>query len=650
MTIPPASDSALVVAHQLVDMGVPVFAARLNADGTPDRQDRRWQGYQKKVAGARCHASISGFKDGEALCAVTGVVFDVIDHDLQNDPSGLALKQMSEDLGDFGPEVYLETRTPSGGTHLWVVHQDIGTHPGFRKGLDYKGGNPDGSSRGFVFLPPTIRRSKRDGQIHPYEYRSELTRPDPDDFCQALCDYVLAGRGQREEEVERPAREEVDRLRMACVAAEAGGQRAALLRYVHELERKGYARTDILRLLKSLKLPAYNPRRPWRERDFMGLFHQRGTIIPDAIPGELDGIDSIKRVTSDAARWLREITPTQLKWLAAPLFPFGCLVIIDGDPGIGKSVLTLAMMCRASRGEPIFPGDPGMGEPINCAIVGAEDDLSSVVIPRILANGGDIDRFVTMPVKRKRGGGLELLTFPDGVNKLEAMLAASGARFCTIDPISSFLGEDISSHNDASVRRALQPVVEVAQRQQCCIFLVRHLNKDNSMKAMYRGGGSIAFSGIARSGLIAGTLPDGSGYGIAQVKSSNAEGLEGCLAYTIDKQTVKIPGSGVTEMPLIRWLGQSDYTADDLVRGEDGRNGNGRAPIQQQMVEECLLALIQEYGGSPIPAGEALAYIKADGCSTSPIVLAKAREAVGLRSVPQKSETGRMQGWAWIYG
>jgi hypothetical protein len=651
MTILSESDTALLVAHTLVEFGVPVFAARLKSDGTPDRMDKRWKGWETKAADAKAHSAIRNLQDSEALCAVTGIVFDVIDHDLQNDPGGLALRDMSEELDEDGPEVYLETLTPSGGTHLWVAAQDIGTHPGFRTGLDYKGGHVDGSSRGFVFLPPTIRPSKRDGVPRAYLYRSELSPPLTDDICQPLCDYVLAGKPDSEGVVERPGRQEVDQLRAAAVKAPAGGQRNALLRYVHELERKGYDDADIITLLKSLKLPAYNKQRPWTERDFRALLHVKGTIIADARPGELDGIESVKRVSPDSARWLNTVTMEELRWLAAPLFPFGCLVIIDGDPGIGKSLLTLNMICRATQGEGMFPGDEGIGEAINCALVGAEDDLASVVVPRVVANGGDLNRIATMPLKRKRGV-IEQLTFPDGVNRLEAMIRASNAQLCTIDPISSFLGEDISSHNEASVRRALGPVVEVAQRTQCCIVLVRHLNKDNTMKAIYRGGGSIAFSGIARSGLIAGALPDGSGFGIAHVKSSNEYRLEGSLAYAIDRQSVQIPGSGKVEMPVIRWIGPSEFTAEDIAKGEDGRHaGNGgRKPIQQELVEEALMQLIEEYGGEPIPAGEALAYLKSDGCSTSPTVLAKARDTVGLRSIPMKDGKGKMVGWAWLYG
>ena len=56
-----------------------------------------------------------------------------------------------------------------------------------------------------------------------------------------------------------------------------------------------------------------------------------------------------------------------------------------------------------------------------------------------------------------------------------------------IDPLSAYFDGNIQSNNDSSVRGALAPLVEVAQRTGAAILLVRHLNKDVSKGALYRG-------------------------------------------------------------------------------------------------------------------------------------------------------------------
>src|SRR6266436_2697003 len=144
--------NALKDAHALVDMGVPVFTCRMNNAGDP-YPPKGWEKTQP------LRSAVDTWRPGLALCAVTGVVFDVLDIDPRNGGK-LSIKRLTADLGNDGPEVFWKVRTPSGGLHLWISPLGIGTRPGFLPGLDLKGGSPDRSSRGFVFLPPTVRPSK----------------------------------------------------------------------------------------------------------------------------------------------------------------------------------------------------------------------------------------------------------------------------------------------------------------------------------------------------------------------------------------------------------------------------------------------------------------------------------------------------------
>jgi hypothetical protein len=370
-TIPDNADSrypdAMAFAHALVNLGVPVFAARLARDGTPDRLDRRWRGWERRKADTKAHAAIDGWRSGEALCAVTGVVFDVIDYDVQNDPSGTALKQLSEDLGDDGPQEYARIRTPSGGWHIWIAAQGIGTRPGFRPGLDLKGGEQDGTSRGFVFLPPTVRPSKVDGRRRRYcVAESELAAPDGDGPGPALVAIVTAPRA---DSIARgTGRPDPSGLRAAALKAEAGEQRGALLRYVHELERKGYAPDDIVSLLVGLGLHNFDRRRPWTERAFRALLHRPGVVVPDARPGELDGLPKRGKLAERApgsrspgsllssmrsGDWLDAQKFRPITYAIPQLIPEG-LVVLAGPPKIGKSLIIHRFALECARGGSVF--------------------------------------------------------------------------------------------------------------------------------------------------------------------------------------------------------------------------------------------------------------------------------------------------------
>src|SRR3546814_2954020 len=90
-------------------------------------------------------------------------------------------------------------------------------------------------------------------------------------------------------------------------------------------------------------------------------------------------------------------------------------------------------------------------------------------------------------------------------------LPISKAALLVIDPIMAYMGEKVNTNNDASVRAALQPLKELAQETGCAVVIVRHMNKSKEGPAMYRGGGSIAFTGLARSALVAHKHPDDEG-------------------------------------------------------------------------------------------------------------------------------------------
>jgi len=272
--------SDLDFARQLVRFGVPVFTARLDQEGNPI-PPRGWPLTVPDLARVRVAR-------GTALCAVTGVVYDVIDIDPRNGGDA-SFEQLSRELGDDGPEVYWRVETPSGGQHLYIATLGIRKATGFRPGLDLQAGDAEGNGRGFVFLPPTVRPSKATGLPRAYRAAGPPARPRPGDATGAALRRAVARAGAaRDTGPTGPARPALDTLRATAITAEAGAQRGALLAYVHELERRGMGEAEIVRLTVGLTrdMPTYDKRRPWKEKDVRGLLHKPGRVIPDATAEE----------------------------------------------------------------------------------------------------------------------------------------------------------------------------------------------------------------------------------------------------------------------------------------------------------------------------------------------------------------------------
>lgn len=81
--------------------------------------------------------------------------------------------------------------------------------------------------------------------------------------------------------------------------------------------------------------------------------------------------------------------------MALARVPRGCLTLLAGDPGLGKSTWTSRLAALASRGE--------CGRKRGVLVVTAEDSVSQVVVPRALAAGADLGFLRAVYSVRRRG-------------------------------------------------------------------------------------------------------------------------------------------------------------------------------------------------------------------------------------------------------
>lgn len=150
----PEQAEAIRIAHNLADMGVPIFAAFKDSSRAGEfLYPNEWQHTR---AGQASHNWINRWRPGMALCMVTGVVFDVIDVDPRN--GGI---QGMFDLISMkaNPAHYGTAATPSDGRHHLIARTHLAKGKP-AKGVDLQAGDNEGLGRGFVFIAPTVRSSK----------------------------------------------------------------------------------------------------------------------------------------------------------------------------------------------------------------------------------------------------------------------------------------------------------------------------------------------------------------------------------------------------------------------------------------------------------------------------------------------------------
>ena len=158
----------------------------------------------------------------------------------------------------------------------------------------------------------------------------------------------------------------------------------------------------------------------------------------------------------------------------------------------------------------------------------------------------------------------------------------------------------------------------IAEKYDCAILLVGHMNKGSGNKSSYRGLGSIDFQASARSVLIVGRIKDNPQVRVmVQDKSSLAPEGE-AIAFELDKE------NGFS------WLGHYDISVDDLLSG-----------IPKEKKSEQAENLILEYLSKGKYPQQALLR-KAQAMGISKRVLDEAKKALNVQSVKEGSQ------WYWL--
>ena len=211
---------------------------------------------------------------------------------------------------------------------------------------------------------------------------------------------------------------------------------------------------------------------------------------------------------------MSEINAEEVQWLWYPYIPLGKLTIIQGDPGEGKTSFILAVIAALTRGDPL-PECGQAAEPMNVIYQTAEDGLADTIKPRLESAGADCTRVLVIDEGKRE------LTLCDA--RLEEAIRRTGAKLIVLDPLQAYLGSDVDMHRANEVRPVLKRLSLMAERTQCAVILIGHMNKAQGLKSGYRGLGSIDFRASARSVLIVGRLEGGDTLRIvAQDKNSLA--------------------------------------------------------------------------------------------------------------------------------
>lgn len=383
-----------------------------------------------------------------------------------------------------------------------------------------------------------------------------------------------------------------------------------------------------------LAVPIFDGSRPDKATDFNDL-HQHSGLT--AVKACIDAAElvPVQATASNKTEVLllngAELTPEPIRWLWPDWLALGKLHILAGAPGQGKTTIALACAATVTVGGRWPDGSRSVQG--NILIWSGEDDPSDTLLPRLIASGADKSRCYF--VKGTRIYGEEQPFDPArDIAALESQAQRiGGVKLLIVDPVVSAVAGD--SHKNSEVRRALQPLVDLASRLDAAVIGVSHFSKGGvNGDPASRVVGSIAFTAVARVVLVAAKVKneEGEEKRILARGKSNIGPDTGGFEYHIE-QGEPIPG---IQASYVAWGKPVEGTARELLaEPEDSKDSESERSAQSE-AEEFLIQLLRD---GPSPTKHVEAEAKAAGISWRTV--RRASDALGIKK-------RKLQGaWYW---
>lgn len=319
---------------------------------------------------------------------------------------------------------------------------------------------------------------------------------------------------------------------------------------------------------------------------------------------------------------LDTVTPESISWLWEGRIPLGKLSLIDGDPGLGKSTVTLDLVARVSRGASMPDGSPGVSG--GAVLLTLEDGLADTIVPRLEAAGADLSRIAALQSVQDDKGKDRLPTVRD-IEGIKHACEKVQAKIVVIDPLMAHLDGSINSYRDQDIRGALTPLCKLADEIGIAVVVVRHLNKASGGQAIYRGGGSIGITGAARCTHLVAKDPEDENRRIFAGIKNNLAPTPSSLAFSLE---------GVDGTSKIVWGGVSNHGADALLAIPS-------SPEEKTALDEAKDFLTDLLSNGPIESNRVQKESKVAGIADA--TLRRAKKALNI-----VMEKHKFQGaWVW---
>jgi archaellum biogenesis ATPase FlaH len=333
--------------------------------------------------------------------------------------------------------------------------------------------------------------------------------------------------------------------------APAGKRSEMIWKLEHALLDAGCTEDEAFVLIKS---SVWNKFRGRQNEDGQ-LRRELEKIVGDRLSARTQGIVVEKEGRVWLAESLADVEEENIDWIWHARLARGEMTIVEGDPGLGKSYF-VQMLCKSICDGERLPGVERGGQVQGRVVYFDMENAKGAVTKR---------RMVDNETKCLHNFFQEEEPFSiddeDAKEEIEEALERVKPTVVVFDTINNYIGK-ADTHNAAETQQALAWFRLIARRYHCAVIVIRHLTKGSKEKALYRGQGSIAFTGMARVVISIGIHPDDHDTRVAAVTKINVARAPQSLCYRI----VGLPDTlRHRDRSRLEWGDFTDLTADDIL-------------------------------------------------------------------------------------
>jgi hypothetical protein len=325
-----------------------------------------------------------------------------------------------------------------------------------------------------------------------------------------------------------------------------------------------------------------------------------------------------------------DIEPEQVEWLVDQSFPLGMLAVIGGQPGLGKSQISINLAAGVTTGKGL-PGNVGFNNIGSVIILANEDDAARTIRPRLDAAGANISKVHIVEGVAREGAEVDMFQLDSDIADLrDRALEIGDVRLIIIDPPSAYLGTKVDSYKDSDVRRVLMPLGNLAQETGAMILLIVHLNKRTDGGAQQRFSGSTAWTAAPRVGFMVAEDSISKQRFMLPVKNNIGDDRLG-YQYHIAEKLIDYSGQ-IYKSSYIVWDQITNRSVSELIAPPKS--------TKVTVVDDAKIFLEQELSSGPVSVEKLKLLAKSAGLSWPSINRAK-------KDLPINS-TKISNGWQWL--